>query len=128
MADDGEKFGIWPETHRSVYEEGWLERFFTLLEQSGDWLETTTFSEYAEKEPSRGRIYLPTASYMEMGEWSLPTHAMIEYNEALRLAKESPEFEKLRPFIKGGIWRNFLAKYSEQPHAEAHGDGEPEGA
>jgi len=118
MADDGEKFGVWPETYRSVYEEGWLERFFTLLEQNSDWLETTTFSGYGEKELSRGRIYLPTASYMEMGEWSLPTRAMIEYNEALRRSKESPEFEKLRPFIKGGIWRNFLAKYSESNHMQ----------
>ena len=116
MADDGEKFGIWPETYHSVYEEGWLDRFFTLIEQSGDWLETTTFSEYLKKEPPRGRIYLPTASYMEMGEWSLPTRAMKEYDEALAKVKNSPEFGGLRPFIKGGFWRNFLAKYSESNH------------
>jgi alpha-amylase/alpha-mannosidase (GH57 family) len=52
MADDGEKFGIWPETYHTVYEEGWLERFFTLLEQNGEWLETTTFAEYLGKETS----------------------------------------------------------------------------
>jgi alpha-amylase len=113
MADDGEKFGVWPETHHSVYEEGWLERFFTLLEQNEEWLETTTFSEYMKKEPPRGRIYLPTASYMEMGEWSLPTRAMKEYDDALDKVKNSPDFAGLRPFIKGGFWRNFLAKYPE---------------
>ncbi len=116
MADDGEKFGIWPETYHTVYEEGWLERLFTLIEQSSDWLETATFSEYLKKEPPRGRIYLPTASYMEMGEWSLPTRAMKEYEDALAKAKNSPEFGGLRPFIKGGFWRNFLAKYSESNH------------
>jgi 4-alpha-glucanotransferase len=116
MADDGEKFGVWPETYRTVYEEGWLDRFFTLIEQSHEWLETTTFSEYLEKEPPRGRVYLPTASYMEMGEWSLPVRAMKEYEEALAKAKHSPEFAGLRPFIKGGFWRNFLAKYSESNH------------
>src|SRR5207344_2373470 len=52
MADDGEKFGVWPETFHTVYEEGWLERFFTLLEQSSDWLETTTFTGYLAKEPA----------------------------------------------------------------------------
>jgi hypothetical protein len=113
MADDGEKFGVWPETYRTVYEEGWLERFFTLLEQNSDWLETTTFSGYLAKEPPRGRIYLPTASYMEMGEWSLPPRAMKEYDDALAKVKGSAEFEGLRPFIKGGIWRNFIAKYPE---------------
>ncbi len=116
MADDGEKFGVWPETYRTVYEEGWLDRFFTLIEQNHEWLETTTFSEYLKKEPPRGRVYLPTASYMEMGEWSLPTRAMKEYDEALAKVKNSPEFDGLRPFIKGGFWRNFLAKYSESNH------------
>jgi hypothetical protein len=116
MADDGEKFGVWPETYRTVYEEGWLDRFFTLIEQNHDWLETTTFSEYLKKEPPRGRAYLPTASYMEMGEWSLPTRAMKEYEDALAKAKHAPEFCGLRPFIKGGFWRNFLAKYSESNH------------
>ena len=116
MADDGEKFGVWPETYHTVYEEGWLERFFALVEQNTEWLETTTFSEYLAKEPARGRIYLPTASYMEMGEWSLPTRAMKEYDDALAMAKNSPEFACLRPFIKGGFWRNFFAKYSESNH------------
>ncbi len=116
MADDGEKFGVWPETYRTVYEEGWLERFFTLLEQNSEWLETTTFTEYLEKEPPRGRIYLPTASYMEMGEWALPTRTMKEYEDALAKVKATPEFAGLRPFMAGGIWRNFQAKYPESNH------------
>ncbi len=116
MADDGEKFGVWPETYRTVYEEGWLERFFSLLEQNNEWLETTTFAEYLAKEPPRGRIYLPTASYMEMGEWALPIRAMKEYDDALAKVKNSPELAGLRPFLKGGIWRNFFAKYSESNH------------
>jgi hypothetical protein len=113
MADDGEKFGVWPETYRTVYEEGWLERFFTLIEQNSEWLETATFSEYLIKEQPRGKIYLPTASYMEMGEWSLPMRAMKEYDEALERVRNTPELAGLRPFIKGGFWRNFLAKYPE---------------
>jgi alpha-amylase len=116
MADDGEKFGVWPETHRSVYEEGWLDRFFALLEQNSEWLETTTFSEYLRKEPARGRIYLPTASYMEMGEWSLPTATMMEYDNAIATVKNLPGGDAILPFIKGGIWRNFLAKYPESNH------------
>jgi alpha-amylase len=116
MADDGEKFGVWPETYHSVYEEGWLERFFSLIEENADWLETTTFSEYLKKEPPLGRIYLPTASYMEMGEWSLPSRAMKEYEDVLAKVKSGPDFELFRPFIKGGFWRNFLSKYPESNH------------
>lgn len=116
MADDGEKFGVWPETYKTAYEEGWLDRFFTLIEESSDWLETTTFSEYLKNEPPRGRVYLPTASYMEMGEWTLPTDAMKEYDEVLERLKASSDFERTRPFIKGGFWRNFFAKYPESNH------------
>ena len=38
MGDDLEKFGVWPGTHEHCYQNGWLERFFSVLEQSADWL------------------------------------------------------------------------------------------
>ncbi len=116
MADDGEKFGVWPETYHTVYEEGWLERFFTLIEENGEWLETTTFAEYLNKELPLGRVYLPTASYREMGEWTLPAPAMKEYEDSLAKLKNLPDFGVLRTFISGGTWRNFLAKYPESNH------------
>ncbi len=28
FGDDGEKFGSWPDTHKHVYENGWIHRFF----------------------------------------------------------------------------------------------------
>src|SRR5581483_5254448 len=31
FADDGEKFGVWPQTYEHVYTNGWLEEFFTKL-------------------------------------------------------------------------------------------------
>lgn len=116
IADDGEKFGVWPHTYKSVYEEGWLERFFVAIEQNSDWLETTTFSEFISRGPARGRVYLPTASYMEMGEWTLPTGVMKDYEDVIAHLKASPDFERARPFINGGLWRNFFAKYSESNH------------
>ncbi len=128
MADDGEKFGVWPETYRTVYEEGWLDRFFTLIEQNSEWLETTTFSEFADQEPPRGRVYLPTASYMEMGEWTLPTRAMKEYDDALETVKGKPEFSGLRPFIQGRHLAELLHQvFRKQPHAQADAHGKPEG-
>ena len=35
-----------------------------------------TFSEALESIPPVGRVYLPTASYMEMTEWALPAKAI----------------------------------------------------
>jgi len=113
FADDGEKFGIWPYTYRSVYEEGWLERFFELIGKSLDWLEPMPLGAYAIREKPLGRIYLACSSYMEMDEWSLPTEAMAEYGKVVERLKGGPEGEKVRRFIKGGFWRNFFAKYPE---------------
>jgi hypothetical protein len=113
FADDGEKFGIWPSTYHSVYEEGWLERFFQMIGENLDWIEPMPIGTYAERQKPLGRIYLSCSSYMEMDEWSLPTEAMMEYGKVVEKLKESPEGEPVRRFIKGGFWRNFFAKYPE---------------
>lgn len=83
LADDGEKFGGWPGTFETVYEKGWLEQFFSLLQEQEEWLQVTTFEEYRRLFPPRGPLYLPAGSYREMKEWS------------------------------GGFWRNFFSRYPE---------------
>ena len=113
FADDGEKFGIWPYTYHSVYEEGWLERFFKLIGENLDWIEPMPLGTYADRQKPLGRIYLPCSSYMEMDEWSLPTEAVVEYGKVVERLKGGTEGEKVRRFIKGGFWRNFFAKYPE---------------
>ncbi len=111
-ADDGEKFGIWPGTYRWVYQEGWLEGFIKGIEKERHWLRPVTFCEYMEREPPIGRIYLPTTSYMEMGEWSLPSSASFEYAGVVE-GLEREGRDEIRRFVQGGIWRNFFAKYPE---------------
>jgi alpha-amylase len=113
FADDGEKFGIWPYTYHSVYEERWLEHFFQLIGDHLDWIEPMSLGTYAIHKKPLGRIYLSCSSYMEMDEWSLPTEAMVEYGKVVEKLKESPEGEQIRRFLKGGFWRNFFAKYPE---------------
>ena len=83
LADDGEKFGSWPETGKLVYQELWLRRFFELLSASSHWLDVTTFQQFTHSFPPAGRVYLPAGSYREMMEWS------------------------------GGFWRNFFVRYPE---------------
>lgn len=113
MADDGEKFGIWPGTYKTVYEEGWLERFFALMEENSDWLITSNCSEYLKQEGPLGLIYLPTASYRELGEWVLPVDVIYEYEDLLKEIERRPDPERAKAFLSGGIWRNFLSKYPE---------------
>ena len=79
FGDDGEKFGTWPETHKHVYEDGWLERFFDALLQNQHWIQVTTLAETIDHVPPVGKIYLPDSSYREMTEWVLPTEQLVEY-------------------------------------------------
>ncbi len=111
--DDGEKFGVWPETYKWVYTEGYLEKLFTMLEDNSDWIKMPTFSEFIRSNPPAGRIYLPAASYEEMMEWSLPSNVTTRYQEIVEKLKADGLYENYRPFIRGGFWRNFLAKYPE---------------
>ncbi len=115
MADDGEKFGVWPKTYQHCYGDGWLNSFFSELTRNAGWIETTTFRDYHEKFQPSGRVYLPTASYREMGEWTLPAEASLEYEYVLdELSKIVGERSK--QFLRGGIWRSFMVKYPEANH------------
>ena len=112
MGDDGEKFGAWPTTWEHCWgERRWVERFFTALEQNADWLTTTTPSTWLAAHRPIGRVYVPTSSYVEMGEWALPADESRAFTAALHAAqkKHRPEARWLR----GAFWRNFQVKYRE---------------
>lgn len=109
-ADDGEKFGEWPDTHKRVYEDSWLESFFEML-VDGD-TEVITLGEHAAEAEPRGRVYLPSSSYDEMMTWALPAEARLTLGKARRaLQKDDPE--GVLPFLRGAPWRAFMAKYPE---------------
>ncbi len=113
FGDDGEKFGTWPETKAHVYEHGWLRRFFDALQANGDWLTTTTLAETVDHVLPAGRIYLPDASYREMTEWVLPVPRQIAYHEAVSQLQRDDRWESIKPFVRGGFWRNYKVKYDE---------------
>ncbi|MEE9613383.1 MAG: alpha-amylase/4-alpha-glucanotransferase domain-containing protein [Thermodesulfobacteriota bacterium] len=113
FADDGEKFGVWPGTAKWVYKERWLGKFLEKIEGSDGWLTPRTFSEYMDMEGPLGRVYLPTTSYMEMGGWALPPDASADYAALTEELKAWEDGERVKRFLHGGAWRNFLAKYPE---------------
>lgn len=115
-ADDGEKFGLWPNTYPWVFEERYLERLFLLLEQNASWLRLETFSDYLDAQPPTSRVYLPSASYDELMEWALPTEAAKALaDRRAELAREG-KLAAYRPFLRGGFWDGFLVKYPEANH------------
>jgi alpha-amylase len=112
FADDGEKFGIWPKTYDHVYTDGWLAEFFSLLGKRSDSIELIHFSEAIDRFRPQGLVYLPTASYTEMGHWALPADDYARYEQLTRSITDSGD----QALIKGGFWRNFFVKYPEANH------------
>ena len=110
--DDIEKFGIWPETYEWVYERGWLRDFIERVLASKS-VETRTYREFRDEHRTRGIVYLPTTSYIEMNEWTLPATAAKEFAALVAREKKEGTYETHKPFIRGGIWKNFMSRYPE---------------
>jgi 4-alpha-glucanotransferase len=102
FGDDGEKFGVWPDTYEWVYEKGWLSDLFTALYEQRDWIELLLPGEVLERRRPAGTVFIPCASYTEMGEWS----------------RVDPDAKKDDPV---GFWRNYFHKYPESYAMYRHG-------
>jgi 4-alpha-glucanotransferase len=110
--DDIEKFGIWPETYVWVYEKKWLENFILGVLASRK-IKPLTYKEYHAENKTRGIIYLPTTSYIEMNEWTLPAPAAARYADLVAREKSAGRYEEHKAFVRGGIWKNFFSRYPE---------------
>jgi alpha-amylase len=112
MGDDGEKFGAWPTTWQHCWGEGrWVARFFEAIEANADWLTTTTPSAWLSAHRPIGRVYIPTGSYAEMGEWALPADESRVFAAVLHAAQDAGRPEAR--WLRGAFWRNFQVKYRE---------------
>jgi alpha-amylase len=110
--DDGEKFGLWPETYKWVYEEKWLRNFIEAVLKEG-WIKMTHPSEYIAAHQPLGRIYLTQGSYFELSEWALPAQSALKLMNLNKEIKEKGREDEFYAFLKGGVWNNFLNKYHE---------------
>ena len=112
MGDDGEKFGLWPQTYQHCWKKGWMEDFLCALEKNSSWLKTIPLGEYAKCYPPKGMVYLPTASYTEMQEWALPAESSYEFHQIVKRLESENRYDITR-YMHAGFWRYFLAKYPE---------------
>jgi len=95
-----------------VYERGWLTSFIEGVLASGV-IQPMRYSDYHAAAKTCGVVYLPTTSYIEMNEWTLPAKPAHRYAELIQEAKEQGQYDATKAFLRGGIWRNFLSRYPE---------------
>ena len=113
FGDDGEKFGVWPDTRKACFDDGWLETFFGLLEANADWIQMCLPSEVVREVPPAGTVWLPECSYREMMEWVLPPDSQLASIEARKTCASDPRLASVARFLRGGSWRNFRMRYPE---------------
>ena len=117
--DDIEKFGMWPGTHRSVIRGRWLARFLdglAALQRERDDIRVVPLGEAAEGTRRPRRIYIPDGSYPEMLDWSLTADAQRRISQVRGSLSEAGLLERLSPYIRQGLYFQFLAKYPEVNH------------
>jgi hypothetical protein len=98
-----------------VYARGWFDAFCDELDalRADGTVTVCGGADAMDAVPCAGLAYLPTASYREMEAWALPAPG------ARRLQALEAELGPDRlagpdgAFVRGGHWRNFLAKYAE---------------
>ena len=111
LGDDGEKFGLWPGTRELCWRDRWLDRFAEALEAAPE-IEMLPPGEALAGRPALGIAYLPSASYHEMEEWSLPPRAQRRFRATVR-ELEPRHGEAARDLVRGGHWRGFAMRYPE---------------
>ena len=79
--------------------------------RTADWLTTTTPSAWFDEHLPIGRVYVPTSSYVEMGEWALPPTRAVAFTDALHAAQKGHRPEAR--WLRGAFWRNFQVRYRE---------------
>jgi len=123
LMSDAEKMGVWGTTNEICYVEGqghdegdngkpFIPAFLEQI-RSNSWIKSITLTEYMEKIPARGLIYLPTASYDRLEEWALPTPIRKNFKKIKKTMKDDETKKETYQFLKGGFWRYFLVKYPE---------------
>lgn len=126
FADDAEKFGGWPGTREWVFGSGWLHGFLdTLLAlQEEGVVRLVTGTQVLAEAPRGGLAYLPTGSYREMEEWSLPAEAATRLSALRDDVRTTYGDERVdgpdTAFLRGSHWKHFLVKYPEANRLHKH--------
>jgi 4-alpha-glucanotransferase len=106
---DGECFGYWNGSNRTLYDDGWLTEFLEGLRAAKNTIVTTHPRRLWKQDGEHRKRYFSVTSCDDMMKWSLPASRRREFERLQngRLSKSS------RTFLQGGHFRQFLSKYPE---------------
>jgi len=95
---------------RLAQPEGWLEGFFSGVQEASGWLTPVTPGRYLREAPPTEKLYIPSSASSEMTEWALPAESRSAFREARRRERDPGGIGR---FLSGGHFRQFLTRYPE---------------
>ena len=113
FGDDGEKFGVWPETKKHVYEHGWLRQFFDALPANRDWLHADHAGRSDRERAAGGQDLSARLRLSRNDRVGAAGRQQIEYDHLVHELEHDPRWPRIKRFVQGGFWRNFKVKYPE---------------
>jgi len=111
LGQNGDNYGLVPEVHAALYEQGGLEQWFNLLATEQRWIETARLGDV--QPPRSPCVTLPSGASESLESCTLSVAAQREYQGARAELAKRYDNDRFIGFFRGGTWLGFLGKYAE---------------
>lgn len=98
---------------QALMAQGRLGDFLSVLRSQYAWVKTYRLQTAMDLFRSRGRVYLPTSTDPELGDWSRPADTVKRRRLFMRQMEAMGVQEEAQQFAGGVVFDNFLVKYPE---------------
>ena len=115
FGDDGESFGRGPKPSSTSTSEVGYAKFFQASTDNREWLVTVHDGERRSTNATDGQDLFAGRQLSRddrMGNARCRAATRIS-NELVHEFEDDPRFERIKPLLSGGFWRNFKVKYPE---------------
>ncbi len=93
-----------------LVKDGWLEGFYSLAAQNGEWMEMVTPGQYLRDHPPGARVFVPACASADMMRWALSPERRAAFDDAQAAGGTTGGAGQ---FLVGGHFRHFLNRYPE---------------
>ena len=128
FGDDGEKFGTWPDTQEArLRPTAGCAQFFDALRPNSDWLKLD-HADRGDRQRAAAGQDLPARRQLPRDDrvGAAGRAAQSSTSTSVHELEHDARWPQIKPFVRGGFWRNFKVKYPEtnEMYARMH-DGQP---
>lgn len=99
---------------------GSLRSFLDAVVENANWLQGITLAEAVRRTPPQGKVHLPESCPRELARGALEPTAQAAYDAVTGPWQRLPQWDEIRPWVRGGSWRNFAVKYTEAGEMHAY--------